>query len=58
MGVSFLFILDKIYMVEAGLEIGVFIDEPFQKSVHGLVGCIMCDSITHLAGNLMERLLG
>jgi hypothetical protein len=45
-------------MIEAGLEICVFVDEPVQKSVHGLVGCVMCDAVTHLPGYLTERLLG
>ncbi len=48
----------KNYMIEAGLEICVFVDEPVQKSVHGLVGCVMCDAVTHLPGYLTERLLG
>ena len=45
-------------MIEGSLKVGIFIDEPVNESMHGLVGGVMSDSVTHLAVDLMERLLG
>jgi hypothetical protein len=47
----------KGYMIKGGLKVGIFIDEPVNESIHGLVGGIMSNSVTHLAVDLMERLL-
>jgi hypothetical protein len=44
-------------LIEGGLKIGIFLDGPVNKSMHGLVRGVMSDSVINLAVDLMERLL-
>ena len=52
-----LFYFTKKYMIINSLEVSIFLNQPLNQSIHGFIGSIMCDSISHLSKQFVFTLL-
>lgn len=47
----------KKYMIVNSLKVSIFLNQPLNQSIHGFVGSIVCDSISHLSKQFLFTLL-